>query len=152
GPRWTLDLSGGRLTTTLDRDHRSNFFRLTRALLNGSDRDHYYLREGARVGLEAETGIWRAGVGYRDELETPLVPTTYWDLFRRPLTIVANQPAARGRAGEASVELGARWPRWGVQAEGSIATAAEGLGGDFTYTRSRFAVGAERPLGTIASL
>lgn len=152
GPRWTLDLSGGRLTTTLDPDHRSSFFRLARALLNGSDRDHYYLREGARVGLEAEAGIWRTGLAYRNQLESPLVTTTTWDLFRRPLAIVPNQEAARGRMGEIRAELGARWPRFGAQVEGSVATAADALGSDFSYTRTRIALGAERPLGTIASL
>jgi hypothetical protein len=152
GPRWSLDVTGGRLTSTLDRDHRAHFFRVARALLNGSDRDHYLLREGASVGLEAETGIWRLGVTYRNELESPLVTTTTWDLLHRPLVIVPNQAAAQGRAGEISTELGARWPRWGVQVEGSVATAADALGSDFTYTRSRFAIGAERPLGKLASL
>lgn len=151
-PRWTLDAMGGRLTTTLDPDHRSSFFRLARALLNGSDRDHYYLREGGRASLEAETGSWRAGLAYRNQLESPLVTTTTWDLLRRPLAIVSNQPAARGRAGEISGDLGARWPRWGIHVEGSVATAADALGSDFTYTRSRVAIGAERPLGSLFSL
>jgi hypothetical protein len=151
-PRWTIDASGGRLTTTLDPDHRSAFFRMARALLNGSDRDHYYLREGARIGLEGLAGTWRVGLAYRNQLESPLVTTTTWDLFRRPLAVVFNQPAARGRACEMLGELGARWPRWGVQLEGSMATAADALGSDFTYTRSRVALGAERPLGSILSL
>lgn len=151
-PRWALDLQGGELRNTLDRDHQAHFFPTARALLNGSDYNHYFLREGVNVGLERSTSVWRVGGAYRNQVEHPLPTTTTWDLFRRPLVVVFNQAATNGRFGELLGEMGVRWPRWGLQAEGEVAGGAEALGSDFDYTRWRVALGMERPLGSIASL
>jgi hypothetical protein len=151
-PRWSLDLQGGELRNTLDPDHPAHFFPTARALLNGSDYNHYFLREGVSAGLERATSVFRIGGSYRNQVEHPLATTTTWDLFRRPLTVVFNQPAANGRVGAVEGEMGVRWPRWGLQAEGEVGSAAGSLGSDFDFTRWRVALGAERPLGSIASL
>jgi hypothetical protein len=151
-PRWTLDVNGGRFENLVDPEKRMTFFRLVRAFVPGTDREHYFLREGVRVGIERATDTWRVGLAYRNHLEKPLATTTTWNLLRNEPSLIFNLPAAEGRAVETRADFGIRVPRYGVQTDAWIGVASEGLGSDFDYTRTRIAVGIERPLGRIASL
>lgn len=150
-PRWTLEVSGGRFAAVLDPDLGASFLRVARALIEGSDRQHYFLREGVRVAVERESRAWRAGLAIRDQIEIPLTTTTTWNLLRKTPEVIFNQPAARGRVRELRAAAAARLPLIPLQVEGSLATSSDALGSDFGYDRARVVIGGELPLGGIAA-
>ncbi len=152
GAGWTFQASAGRFTAVLDPDRGTSWLRIGRALVNGSDRQHYFRRDGFRASLERATPRWRAGLGFRAELESPLVTTTTWNLLDRVPEVPSNQPASRGRVREVRVEAAARVPGLPLQAEGAYATSRDGLGSDFDYDRFRLALGGDWPLARVAAL
>ena len=150
-PRWNFEATGGRFAGVLDPDRGASFLRVLRALGDGSDRQHYSLREGVRVAVEREAPAWRAGLALRDQIELPLSTTTTWNLLRRPPEVIFNQPAVRGRARELRAEAAMRLPFLPFHMEGAFAASAEALGSDFDYDRMRLILGGEVPLAGVAA-
>ena len=149
---WTIDAWGGRATAPLNRDHDEPFLDPSRALATGSDRTSYLRRDGWRASFERESNVWRAGIGVRDELESPLVTRATWDLFHKDLLVMPILPAAFGRAREIEITAGARIPAVPFRIEADYWTSGPGLKSDFTYDRVRAAVGGDITLGSFASL
>jgi len=54
---WTFEATGARFTTVIDPDGSMSWQRVLRALTNGSDRHHYYRRDGYQLRLERESFI-----------------------------------------------------------------------------------------------
>jgi hypothetical protein len=94
----------------------------------------------------------RLGVGYSDELESPLAVTTGWDLSRRPLSVTDNLQARFGRARELELNGTVRLPLVPGFAQLEYRTSGEAMNSDFSYRRTRFAAGAEIGVGGIVSL
>jgi hypothetical protein len=149
---WTLEVSAGRFTSLLDPERSVSWQRVVRALVNGSDRHHYYRRDGVQAMLERETPRWRASVAFRDHLESPLATTATWNLIRSTPSIVENFPAASGRVLEADLEATARLPRVPFQAELGYRRASDAWGSDFDYQRLHLAAGGDVALGRFATL
>jgi hypothetical protein len=117
--------------------------------------------------LARETASLRLGLGWRDELESPLVTTTTWNLLRREPAVVDNLPAMYGRARElqlgATVRLGPL-PFW-FEAEHArafvfpyeryshtlTAESPATRGDQLWYRRTRTAMAGEIPLGSMAA-
>jgi len=140
---WRLGLWGGRRTAVMDRDHDEGAFASGRALVSGSDRQNYLRRDGFRVAASGDGPGWRAGIAYRDWLETPLAVTTRWNLAHRPLAAPNNLPAAPGRARELGFDGALRWPGLPVRTQVSYAFSDGALGSDFDNRRTRVAMGGE---------
>jgi hypothetical protein len=102
-PYWLIRVVAGRETESMDRERTSFRLASVRALLIGSDSRNYYRREGYELTWRRETSEWRAGMSYRDMLESPLVTTTTWNLTNSEPSTVENLQAARGRAREIEV-------------------------------------------------
>jgi hypothetical protein len=149
---WKLEASGGRFTYPMDRDRSDLILAWSRALFTGSDHQRYLRRDGVRGLIERETPTWRVGVGYRDELESPLDVTTTWNLLDRPLSVIDNLPAQFGRAHEVQFFGTVRLPLLPGFAQIEHFTSSEKLGSDFDYRRTRAAVGFEIPVGRILSI
>jgi hypothetical protein len=142
---WRLSVRGGRRTAVMDRDQEERRLATIRALVWGSDRQHYLRRDGIEVALSGDGEAWHAGLGYRDALESPLGVTTRWNLARDPLDEPGNLPAAFGRARELSLEARVRWPGLPFWSEVAHRTSDRALGSDFDYHRTRVAIGGEIP-------
>lgn len=149
---WTIDAWGGRETAPLNRDHYEPFLDPSRALTTGSDRTSYLGHDGWRASFERESNVWRAGLGVRDELESPLATRAAWDLLHKDLLVVPVLPAAFGRAREIQITAGTRIPAIPFRVEADYWTSGPGLKSDFTYDRVRAAVGGDITLGRFASL
>lgn len=152
GGGWSLRAFAGRLTAIMDPERHSRWLATARALVSGGDRSHYLRRDGVRATLERETATWRLGVGYRDELETPLATTTTWNLRDAVPALVGNLAAVGGRVREAHLLATARVPGLPLQAELGYRTSLEALGSAFDYRRLRVAVGGDVPVGRFVSL
>ena len=155
--RWTLRVGGGRATAVMDRtdaDHGDENPALAtlRALFGGGDRNRYLRHDGVSVGLERGNETWRAGVGYRDMLESPLPVTATWTLVGGGPVVKDNLPAAFGRAREARFEVAWVWPGMPVQTEIQHQTSGHGIGSDFEYRRTRIASAATIALGRHATV
>ncbi len=147
-----LGLWAGHRTARLDRDEEKAASGLLRALVSGEDAAQYLRGDGFEGSLEHSHGAWRARVGWRDLLESPLVTTTRWNLFDRPLVSPGNLAATRGRTREAGYAFSLRWPRLPLTTEVEYWTASRRLGSDFEYRRTRAAAALELPLGRVAAL
>jgi hypothetical protein len=152
GARWSLELWAGRASLEMNREHPEIYLSGVRALLDGSDRQHYYRADGFTAGLERETTNWRAGVRFRDVLEGPLAITTSWNLFHQPLEVPGNVPAVKGRAHEVRFEAGWRLPRIPITLDGRYQTSGNAIGSDFEYRRARVAMAGDLPLGRFLAL
>ena len=152
GGRWTLEAWGGRRLAAMNRDYRSPFLDGARALVDGSDRTHYLRQDGWEAGLERETDAWRLGLGFRDQLESPLETQATWNLFKHDLAVKPNLPAEPGRAREATVSAGLRFPAVPLRLEADYWSAGPALASDFAYDRVRVAVGGDLTLARWASL
>lgn len=148
---WTLEASGGLFTSVIDPDGSMSWQRVLRSLFNGSDRHHYYRREGYQVRLERESSRWRVSGQFRDQVESPLATTTTWNLLSNEPEIPFNLPAAEGRVRETELEATVRVPRTGWQAEAHVRLAGQVLASDFDYQRYAFATGGDIGLGHIAT-
>lgn len=149
---WGLGLGVARGFTSFDRDHWDRLFDSSYALLYGNDRNHYYRTDGVTAAMTfGRNGRW-GSLSYRNQLESPLVTTASWNLFRAEPAVFENRAAAFGRASEAKLALGGRVPRWPVTIEGQWWAAGGPLGGDFDYSRGRVAAGAAFPLGRLFAL
>jgi hypothetical protein len=149
---WTLDVAAGRYSQILDPEHSVSWQRVLRAFLNGSDRHHYFRRDGWQLRLERSSARSRIAFGFRDQLESPLVTTATWNLLRATPEIVPNFPAAFGRAREAQLAGTVRIPRTGWQAEMDLRFALDALASDFDYQRYAFSIGGDVGLWRIATL
>lgn len=143
GAAWTMDLWGGRTTEAFDRDHYQVAYTTIRAILSGADRHQYLRRDGVRGTWSRETATGRLSVGYRDQLESSRATTTQWNLFGRELALVPNGPAAFGRAREAAFAAEWKLPGTPVRAQVQHWTAGRATNSDFTYRRTRVAVGGD---------
>jgi len=152
GANWTIDARGGRETDPMNRDHHEPFLDPVRALATGSDRTSYLRRDGWRASFERESNLWRAGVGVRDQLESPLTTSATWNLFHKDLIVTPILPAAFGRAREIGITAGTRVPGIPFRVEADYWTSGPGLKSDFTYDRVRAAAGGDVTLGRFASL
>jgi hypothetical protein len=146
-----LSLGGGRKTAQLDRDSEGQLT-LSSAFLWGSDWAQYYRSEGFQGSLTHRRDRWRASVGYRDLLQSPLHTTATWNLFHQDLERPGNLPATRGRAHELEYTAAARWPHLPLRTEIDYQTSSRRLGSDFEYRRLRATAGLDLTLGRIASL
>lgn len=149
---WTLEVTGGEFTSVIDPDGSMSWQRVLRALVNGSDRHHYYRREGYLLRLERESARSRVAVQFRDQVESPLVTTTTWNFLSNEPEIPFNLPAADGRVRETEFEATVRIPRTGWQAEAHVRLAGQALASDFDYQRYSFATGGDVGLGHFATL
>jgi hypothetical protein len=149
---WTLEASGGRFTQILDPDRSVSWQRVLRALINGSDRHHYFRRDGYLLRLERESARSRLSVAFRDQLESPLVTTDTWNLLHTIPEVVENLPARFGRAREVQLQGTVRIPRTGWQAEADVRAASDALASDFDYQRYALATGGDVGLGHLATL
>lgn len=152
---WDLEAGGGRETAVMDRVRRESIdhpFASIQSLASGGDRRMFFRREGYRLAVTRVTPAWRARVGWRDEVESPLAVTTRWNLSEHPPQTTDNLAAARGRAREALLALSFSTPRLPIQAEIEYRTARRTLGSDFEYRSTRLAVGAEIGFGRWSSL
>jgi hypothetical protein len=149
---WSLDVSGGRYSQILDPEHSVSWQRVLRAFLNGSDRHHYFRRDGWQLRLERASARSRLTLGFRDQLESPLVTTDTWNLLHSTPEIIENLPATFGRAREAQLAGTVRIPRTGWQAEADLRFALDALASDFDYQRMSFSFGGDMGLGRVATL
>ena len=151
---WILAADGGRALANLNRDYREQVLDGARALGTGSDRAHYLRHDGWNLGVERDDRAerWRLGVGFRDQLESPLATEATWTLFHRPLVVGPNLPAAFGRAREVAVSGGVRLPLLPLRLEADYWSAGPALGSDLVYDRARVALGGDASLGRLASL
>jgi hypothetical protein len=152
GTTWNIDAWGGRETAGMNRDHAEPFLDAARALVNGSDRTNYLRHDGWRASFERESDLWRAGIGVRDELDSPLETQATWNLRNRDLIVTPILPATFGRARELQIAGGARVPAIPFRVEGTYWTSGPTLKSDFVYDRLRFAAGGDITLGRFASL
>ena len=152
GARWTLEAWGGRKLAAMNRDYEEPFLDAARALVDGSDRTHYLRHDGWEIGLERGNDTWRAGVGYRDRLESPLETQATWNLLDHDLVITENLPAQFGRAREAELAAGARLPMVPFRIEANYWSSGPALASDFAYDRLRLAVGGDLTIARWASL
>jgi len=136
----------------MNRESRSAFVQAAYGFVYGGDQTHYLRRDGFEAELERETPGWRAGVGWRDQLESPLATRTTWNLFGRALARPAVLGAVTGRARELSLSAGARLPVLPLRAELAWQTSGQALGSAFEYRRWRVAAGGDFSLGGAASL
>ncbi len=148
---WRLRVAGGRRTETINRDADERRVASIRALLWGNDRQNYLRRDGFSVGVGGDGTGWRAGVEYRDRLESPLAVTTRWNLARNPLSNTDNLAAAPGRAREVVFDGDLRIPGSPFHAQLIHQTADRALGSDFDYRRTRVALGGEWVAGSHVS-
>lgn len=147
-----LALWCGRATSSMNRDESGRFLPALRALCFGNDWGHYYRTDGFTASLAHEHGWWRAGAGWRDALQSPLVTTASWNLARRGLELPWNLAAVSGRARELDYVAAVRWPRLPLRTEVRYQTSSRHLGSDFEYRRYRAAAGLDLSLGRSASL
>jgi hypothetical protein len=152
--RSSLEIRGGRALAGMNRDYRERVLDPARALATGSDRAHYLRHDGWGASVEHgnRADTWRAGLGFRDELESPLATESAWDLFHRKLVVKPNLAATFGRVREVTLAGGARLPLVPLSLEGTWSSAGPGIGSDLAYDRVRIAAGGEFPLGRFASL
>ena len=151
-PEWGLTVRGGRFPGVLDPDRRETVLALARALIWGTDRQHYLRRDGVRAVLRRETPAMRLEFSGRDELESPQEVTTTWNLYRRDPVVEFNLPARLARVRELGVEVCTRIPGTPAFVEFESNFADDAWGSDLTYTRLRAAVAAELPIGGVAGL
>jgi hypothetical protein len=144
---WRLRLRGGRRTASMDRDHEEPRLAAIRALVWGSDRQHYLRRDGFGVAFTGDGPRWHAGVEYRDMLESPLAVTTRWNLTDHAIALPTNLAAAFGRTRELALEAGGRWPGLPLWTQVTHQFSDRTLGSDFDYRRTRVALGGELALG-----
>ncbi len=144
---WSFEVDAGRRFESLNRDHYSAFFTFVDAFVYGTDRHSYLRRDGVRTSARVSTtGRW-AELGYRNELESPLVTTATWNLLGRRLTLEPNAPAAFGRASEVRLAAGAQVPGTPLEASVTAWNAGGALGGDLGYHRYLAALGGGFGLG-----
>lgn len=144
---WSFRLRAGRRYTALDRDYFDPAIRTGVALFSGGDRYSYLRDDGVRAEYRRRWNAWRVSLGYRNELESPLVTTATWNLVNAPLDLVPNAPATLGRASEAQVHVSGELPRVPVKVEASMWNAGGALGGDLGYHRYRGAAGGAIGIG-----
>jgi surface antigen Omp85-like protein len=137
---------GGRVAARMNRDHFGRFLDTWRALIWGGDGSHYLREDGFEVGIDHDTGVWRAAARFRDMLDRPLPVTASWDLTHRPLLVPFNLAAERGRTHELGLDADWRWGRLPIRSELQGWVGGAGLGGDLDYHRVRAAIGAELPV------
>ena len=149
--RFDVDLWGGRKTAHLDGDDE-DLLTFPRAFLWGDDWTQYFRSEGVEASVTHRQGGWRASVGYRDVLQSPLRTTATWNLAGRELELPGNPAATRGRAHELDYTAAVRWPRLPLRTEIGYQTSSRRLGSDFEYRRLHAAAALDLTLGRFASL
>ena len=143
---WTLDLFGGRTSDAFDRDHFDASYAMLRAILTGADRHQYLRRDGVIGSIVRETATARLAAGYRDQLESSRATTTAWNLLGRELALASNGPAAFGRAREAAFDGELHVPNLPLRLQLQHWTAGRATNSDFTYRRTRVALGGDLAL------
>lgn len=149
---WRVHAWAGRETQGMNRDGESRWLPPLRAVVNGSDYTHYLRADGWEAGIERETPLWRAALGWRDELESPLATTATWNFAHQTPVVPGNLPAAFGRVHELRLAAGARTPWLPLRVEAASDLAGSWSGSDLSYRRLRIAAGGEFPIARAASL
>lgn len=150
---YDLRVFGGRVTTGMNRDHGEKIFSTVRAFLTGRDFTQYYRHDGWLASVTRDRGSWRAGVTWRDMLESPLPVTATWNLFKREPATRENLQAAFGRTREIGLDAGVRVPvGFPMKVEAAAHVSDPSIGSAFDYRRVRAAAGAEIPLGRVAAV
>jgi len=144
---WELLLRAGRDAASLDRDDDSPGLSPLRALLTGGDRTMYKRLDGGRVSFERTTPGWSAGLGARDQLESPMATTATWTIGRHALAVTDNTPATPARVHEAGAWGSLRLPWLPLRLQAHAWRGGGGLGGDASYTRLRATLGGGIALG-----
>lgn len=140
---WSFRVAGGRRTESMNRDVGERWLPSVRALVFGSDRQNYLRRDGFTVAVGGLGAGWRAGLEYRDRLESPLVVTTRWNLTHSALNNTGNLAAAPGRAREIAFAGSLRLPGLPFTAQLTHQLSDHALGSDFDFRRTRIALGGE---------
>ncbi len=141
-----LTVGAHRYADGMDRDGGGRLATL-RALISGQDARRLLRRDGLEAGLDHERTAWRAGIGYRDQLERPLAVTTTWNLTHSDLLVPDNLPAWRGRARELRLSAGAHLPGTPLELDVTHLTSGAALNSDFEYRRTRVALTGDVGLG-----
>jgi hypothetical protein len=149
---WNLRLHAGRDAESLDRDNDAAGLSTLYAFFAGADRSHYLRRDGALLDLSHAAPGWSAGVGARDQLESPMVTTATWYLGGHHPVVVHNAPATLARVHELSAWGVVRLPRLPYRLDAHVWRGGGGLGGDVAYTRVRASVGGALALGRHVTL
>jgi len=145
--RASLRVAAGRATEPFDRDHYDPWFSTLGALLYGDDRHQYLRRDGWKASVRASGRKALAGVGWRDQLESPLPFTTKWTLFGGDPSLPFVTPATFGRVRELLFEGDATLPGTRFRVNASHWTSDPRLGSDFRYRRTRLTLGGDASLG-----
>jgi hypothetical protein len=149
---WQFNVSGGRFTNPMDRDRSDHVLAWTRALITGSDRQHYLRRDGVFAVVQRESPWLRVSAGLGDELESPLDVTTGWSLTSNALAVPFNLHATYGRNNEFLSSITVRLPLVPGFGQFDYRASGEALNSDFTYRRMRGAIGAEFGVANLVSL
>lgn len=144
---WALRVLAGRSTEGMDRDFGDVRLAMVRAFVSGNDRKQYLRRDGFQARLEREAPAWRAIVGYRDMLESPLATTATWNLAHATPRVIGNLPAWLGRTHEFELEGAARLPLLPLSAEARWASASHAAGSDLEYRRIRLGLAGDFAIG-----
>jgi hypothetical protein len=142
-PSWATRIAVGRFSESLDTDGRRSLLSTVRALGWGRDALDYYLRDGVRARIERESHALRVGVGFRNQLESPQVTTTTWNLAHDPLLRIENRPATLRRIRELEIESTWRVPRIPLWLEGEARISDAALGSNSDYQRIRLAAASD---------
>ena len=140
---WNARAWAGRTSVGFDRDSYDPTLASLRAFAFGSDYYDWLRRDGVRVSLEREAATWRAGIGWRDMLESSIPQSATWTLFGGRADRHTNDSAAFGRTRELELTGSVRVPGSPLLAEAGYATSGAATGSDFTYRRLRLATGGE---------
>jgi len=151
-PDWSIAVRAGRFPGVMDPDRRETALAVARALIWGTDRQHYLRRDGVRASLTREDASLRLELAARDELESPEEVTTTWNLYRREPVVLFNLPARLARVRELGVEATTRIPWTPVWVELESRVADDAWGSDLTYTRLRVAAATELSIAGVAAL
>jgi hypothetical protein len=150
---YDVRLYAGRVTSRMNRDNTDRFLNTWRAFVTGVDFTQYLRHDGFSGSIERSAATWRALVGWRDMLESPLPVTATWNLLKREPAVRTNLQAAFGRTSELTLETGVRLPgAFPLHAEIGGHISDTGIGSAFDYRRVRAALGAELPLGQTFSI
>jgi hypothetical protein len=140
---WSLRTSGYRRTAVMDRDFRENVFATFRALVWGSDRQHYLGRTGMTLALARAGATSRVEASYRLAREHPLDLTTVWNLEHDPLDVPYNLHASEGQVSEVGFDARTHIPHLPLSGQLTYYVSDGALGSDFDYRRARIALGGD---------
>ena len=140
---WELRGEASRRTDAFDRDYYHPGYSQLSAFVGGGDRNTYLTRTGVDASLSRRTPGFALTAGLRDHAEHARETSTEWTLFGGGPDLVFNAPATEGRVREARFSGRLAVPRLPWTIEAQHWTSGRALASDFTYRRTRLAVGGD---------